>query len=125
MGRQNYNTETYTSRWFDKFSLTRALVFPSFPPSLSPLPFLMAAHAHRDMIMENPDANCEELCSTISSLPSQLSAEDMEDFFSLAQYYASRTPQSFRKVSYPLPYTHTHTHTKMHMYIDPHQYAHT
>jgi len=76
----------------------------------------------RDMIMENPDANCEELCSTISSLPSQLSAEDMEDFFSLAQYYASRTPQSFRKVSSTL---HTHTHTKMQMYIDPHQYAHT
>ena len=48
--------------------------------------------------MENPDATEEELCATISTLPSQLSADDMDDFFSLAQYYASRTPQSFRKV---------------------------
>ena len=48
--------------------------------------------------MENPDATGEELCATISTLPCQLSADDTEDFFSLAQYYASRTPQSFRKV---------------------------
>lgn len=40
----------------------------------------------------------EELGSTLSSLPCQLSADDIEDFFSLAKYYASRTPQSFRKV---------------------------
>lgn len=52
----------------------------------------------RELIMENPDATGEELCATISSLPCQLSADDTEDFFSLAQYYASRTPQSFRKV---------------------------
>lgn len=54
--------------------------------------------ACREQIMENPDATGEELCATISSLPCQLSADDTEDFFSLAQYYASRTPQSFRKV---------------------------
>lgn len=35
----------------------------------------------------------------IASIPGQLEAEDIEDFCSLAQYYASRTPQSFRKVS--------------------------
>ena len=39
-----------------------------------------------------------DLCATIAALPSQLGAEDVEDFFSLAQYYASRSPQSFRKV---------------------------
>ena len=48
--------------------------------------------------MEDPSASSEQLCSTISALPCQLSAEDIEDFCSLAQYYASRTPQSFRKV---------------------------
>ena len=56
------------------------------------------SHSHRELIMENPDATGEELCATISTLPCQLSADDMDDFFSLAQYYASRTPQSFRKV---------------------------
>lgn len=34
----------------------------------------------------------------ISSIPLQLEEDDIEDFCSLAQYYASRTPQSFRKV---------------------------
>lgn len=54
--------------------------------------------------MENPDATGEELCATISTLPCQLSADDMDDFFSLAQYYASRTPQSFRKVWHTMLY---------------------
>ena len=35
---------------------------------------------------------------TISSIPLQLEEDDIEDFCSLAQYYVSRTPQSFRKV---------------------------
>ena len=35
----------------------------------------------------------------INSIPGQLGEEDIEDFCSLAQYYASRTPQSFRKVT--------------------------
>lgn len=35
---------------------------------------------------------------TISSIPLQLEEDDIEDFCSLAQYYMSRTPQSFRKV---------------------------
>lgn len=34
----------------------------------------------------------------ISEFPSQLAADDIEDFCSLAQYYSSKTPQSFRKV---------------------------
>ena len=35
----------------------------------------------------------------ISSFPRQLSTGDIDDFCSLAEYYAARTPQSFRKVS--------------------------
>lgn len=50
--------------------------------------------------MESEGMGREEVCATISSLPSQLSHEDVEDFFSLAHYYATRTPQSFRKVHY-------------------------
>ena len=48
--------------------------------------------------MQNSEASNESICSIISTLPCQLSAEDIDDFFSLAQYYAARTPQSFRKV---------------------------
>ena len=54
--------------------------------------------------MESEGMGREEVCATISSLPSQLSHDDVEDFFSLAHYYAARTPQSFRKVS-----AHTHS----------------
>ena len=48
--------------------------------------------------MDSEGMGREEVCSTISSLPGQLAHEDVEDFFSLAHYYATRTPQSFRKV---------------------------
>ena len=48
--------------------------------------------------MENSDATREEIASTLTSIPCQLSSGDINDFFSLAHYYASKTPQSFRKV---------------------------
>ena len=35
----------------------------------------------------------------LATFPSALEADDVEDFCSLAQYYASKTPQSFRRVS--------------------------
>lgn len=35
----------------------------------------------------------------LASFPSGLEAEDIEDFCALAQYYGSRTPQSFRRVN--------------------------
>ncbi len=41
----------------------------------------------------------EEIIKTIASIPSQLSANDIEDFCQLATYYSRRTPQSFRRVS--------------------------
>ena len=48
--------------------------------------------------MENSDAGREEIAGTLTSIPCQLSSADINDFFSLAHYYASKTPQSFRKV---------------------------
>ena len=43
---------------------------------------------------------CVLVClEIISSFPRQLSTGDIDDFCSLAEYYAARTPQSFRKVS--------------------------
>ena len=35
----------------------------------------------------------------ITAFPQDLGADDIEDFCVLAKYYATRTPQSFRKVS--------------------------
>ncbi|RMX51497.1 hypothetical protein pdam_00014843 [Pocillopora damicornis] len=54
----------------------------------------------RDMLLEMEHENKTELLETISSIPLQLEEDDIEDFCSLAQYYASRTPQSFRKEYY-------------------------
>lgn len=34
----------------------------------------------------------------LENTPSSLNLEDIEDLFSLAQYYCSKTPASFRKV---------------------------
>ena len=53
---------------------------------------------YRENVMENSDASREEIASTLTSIPCQLSSVDINDFFSLAHYYASKTPQSFRKV---------------------------
>lgn len=38
------------------------------------------------------------LLEMLISFPSGLEAEDIEDFCALAQYYATKTPQSFRRV---------------------------
>jgi hypothetical protein len=35
----------------------------------------------------------------LSKAPSKLTVDDLEDFCSLANHYASTTPQSFRKVT--------------------------
>ena len=66
--------------------------------SLQEPTWLLSPFPCRELLLEGSPMSQEELCSTLSSIPGQLSAEDIEDFFSLAQYYASRTPQSFRKV---------------------------
>ncbi|XP_072049181.1 TBC1 domain family member 23-like isoform X2 [Amphiura filiformis] len=39
----------------------------------------------------------EIIIENLATFPNQLEDDDVEDFFSLAQYYASKTPQSFRR----------------------------
>ena len=55
------------------------------------------------------------------TLPQELAVEDIEDFCSLAQYYSSRTPQSFRKVMgmcSGLFYVHSYLEgTYLHVYM--------
>ena len=48
--------------------------------------------------MENTDISQVDLKEIIGSLPRNLAAEDIGDFFTIAHHYAHKTPQSFRKV---------------------------
>lgn len=41
----------------------------------------------------------EKIAESIAAMPSALEANDVSDFCSLAQYYALKTPKSFKKVS--------------------------
>ncbi|XP_031554883.1 TBC1 domain family member 23-like isoform X2 [Actinia tenebrosa] len=54
----------------------------------------------RDQVFELKSASKADILEMIASIPGQLEADDIEDFCSLAQYYATRTPQSFRKDYY-------------------------
>ncbi|XP_052258806.1 TBC1 domain family member 23-like isoform X2 [Dreissena polymorpha] len=51
----------------------------------------------REQILEAENRDKQFIVELISSFPSALEAEDIEDFCTLAQYYASKTPQSFRR----------------------------
>ncbi|KAK0069286.1 TBC1 domain family member 23 [Biomphalaria pfeifferi] len=51
----------------------------------------------RETILDTKKQSKEELIESLTSFPQALEAEDIEDFCSLAQYYASKTPQSFRR----------------------------
>ncbi len=48
--------------------------------------------------MGDKEASRDVLTEIIASLPPTLSADDVDDFFTLAHHYAHKTPQSFRKV---------------------------
>lgn len=55
-----------------------------------------------DLCLHIPDLNTGIFASPLEILeasPSLLESEDIEDLFSLAQYYQSKTPLSLRKVS--------------------------
>ncbi|GFN99365.1 TBC1 domain family member 23 [Plakobranchus ocellatus] len=51
----------------------------------------------RETILETKEQSKEEVIEMISSFPQALEVDDVEDFCSLAQYYAQKTPQSFRR----------------------------
>ncbi|XP_030059929.1 TBC1 domain family member 23 isoform X1 [Microcaecilia unicolor] len=56
----------------------------------------------KDIILTQESDNKEEIIKSLESSPSSLQVEDMEDLFSLTQYYCSRTPASFRKGNHSL-----------------------
>ncbi|KAK3107332.1 hypothetical protein FSP39_012034 [Pinctada imbricata] len=51
----------------------------------------------RDQILSGELEGKQAIVEMLSTFPSGLEAEDIEDFCSLAQYYATKTPQSFRR----------------------------
>ena len=54
----------------------------------------------RDQVIQMQENPTEDIAETLVQFPCALEADDIEDFCSLAQYYVSRTPQSYRYV-YP------------------------
>ncbi|XP_046664875.1 TBC1 domain family member 23 [Homalodisca vitripennis] len=51
----------------------------------------------REQILELSGESKDKIAEVLTSLPCGLEAEDVEDFCSLAQYYANKTPSSFRE----------------------------
>ncbi|XP_061188960.1 TBC1 domain family member 23-like [Saccostrea echinata] len=51
----------------------------------------------RDQILAGEVDSKQQITEMLTSFPSGLEAEDIEDFCALAQYYATKTPQSFRR----------------------------
>lgn len=48
------------------------------------------------------DEDKQSIIDTIATMPCALEAEDVTDFCSLAQYYAMKTPTSFKQDLYPV-----------------------
>lgn len=59
----------------------------------------ISCSVYREQVIEVGDKDKQHIIDTLCSSPSALEADDIQDFCSLAQYYASKTPQSFRRVS--------------------------
>ncbi|XP_021923260.1 TBC1 domain family member 23 isoform X2 [Zootermopsis nevadensis] len=60
------------------------------------LALVMVVNA-REQILSMKNENKQNIVTTLSSMPCALEADDITDFCSLAQYYALKTPGSFRK----------------------------
>uniref|UniRef100_A0A5S6Q1W8 TBC1 domain family member 23 n=1 Tax=Trichuris muris TaxID=70415 RepID=A0A5S6Q1W8_TRIMR len=56
---------------------------------------IMINSKNQILAMEGQPEN--EIAEQISSFPSQLQEEDIDDFYQLVQFYMNRTPQSFRR----------------------------
>ncbi|KAK7826489.1 hypothetical protein U0070_017070, partial [Myodes glareolus] len=57
---------------------------------------------YREVISAQESDSKEDVIHFLENTPSSLNLEDIEDLFSLAQYYCSKTPASFRKDNHHL-----------------------
>ncbi|XP_047129998.1 TBC1 domain family member 23 isoform X1 [Hydra vulgaris] len=55
----------------------------------------------KDQILGMSTKNKSSIVDMITNFPSQLGVDDIEDFCTLSQYYADRTPQSYKKEFQP------------------------
>ncbi|OAD61433.1 TBC1 domain family member 23 [Eufriesea mexicana] len=65
------------------------------------LSLIMVINA-REQILSMKDNDKQSIIDAIAAMPCALEAEDVTDFCSLAQYYAMKTPLSFRQDLYPI-----------------------
>ena len=56
----------------------------------------------REQILSMKDNDKQSIIDAIAAMPCALEAEDVTDFCSLAQYYAMKTPSSFKQDLYPI-----------------------
>lgn len=59
------------------------------------------------------DEDKQSIIDTIAIMPCALEAEDVTDFCSLAQYYAMKTPTSFKQDLYPVMFGEGGTEEKL------------
>ncbi|XP_063959551.1 TBC1 domain family member 23-like isoform X1 [Lytechinus pictus] len=99
--------DSYTKCWFNTVFAGRcgleiiqsmwSLYFLQADPFLQFFLGLVILVNAKEHIMGMTESNRDELIDCLAMFPSQLEEDDVEDFFGLAQYYASKTPQSFRR----------------------------
>ncbi|XP_030834176.1 TBC1 domain family member 23 isoform X3 [Strongylocentrotus purpuratus] len=99
--------DSYTKHWFNTVFAGRcgleiiqpmwSLYFLQADPFLQFFLGLVILVNAKEHIMGMTESSRDELIDCLAMFPSQLEEDDVEDFFSLAQYYASKTPQSFRR----------------------------
>ncbi|XP_078044107.1 TBC1 domain family member 23 [Augochlora pura] len=65
------------------------------------LSLIMVINA-REQILSMKDNDKQNIIDAIAAMPCALEAEDVTDFCSLAQYYAMKTPASFKQDLYPV-----------------------
>ncbi|CAK9825028.1 TBC1 domain family member 23 [Anthophora retusa] len=65
------------------------------------LSLIMVINA-REQILSMKDNDKQSIIDAIAAMPCALEAEDVTDFCSLAQYYAMKTPSSFKYDLYPI-----------------------
>ncbi|XP_071480206.1 TBC1 domain family member 23-like [Diadema antillarum] len=99
--------DSYTKQWFitvfagscglEIVQSMWSLYFLQADPFLQFFLGLVILVNAKEHIMGMTEAGREELVKCLAEFPSQLEEDDVEDFFGLAEYYASKTPQSFRR----------------------------
>ncbi|ELU13461.1 hypothetical protein CAPTEDRAFT_183535 [Capitella teleta] len=61
------------------------------------LALVIIVNAKDQILSMDKSATKQEIIDKMTTFPSALAADDVEDFCALAQYYSTRTPQSFRR----------------------------